>query len=66
MVAFVEDFLRARTPCGDTLRVGRPSSCDKSFSWSCEIDSAASEVERVFDATHVAIVVRRPAAASDT
>lgn len=66
MVALVEDFLRARTAVGDTLRVGRPTSSLKSFSWSSEIDSASLDVEAVFDATHVAIVLRSPAAASDT
>lgn len=59
VVELEEDFLRPRTSCGDTLRVGRPSSSLKTRSWSCEIDSASFEVEAVFDATHVAVVLNR-------
>jgi hypothetical protein len=45
MVSFLEDFLRARTACGDALRVGRCSNCSSIRSWSNEIDSASCEVE---------------------
>lgn len=66
VIRFEDDFLRSRATGSDSLRVGRPASSDKRRSWSREIDSAASEVERVFDATHVAVVLRRPAAARYT
>lgn len=66
MVRFNDDFLRARTARGDALRVGRPSNCSSTRSCDCEIDSASSDVERVLDATHALVVLRRTATASDT
>lgn len=61
MVAFVDHFFRARAADTDTLRVGRSTSCDKRRSWSCEIDSAASEVKRVRRPTHSAVALSSPA-----
>jgi len=66
VVAFVDDFFRARAALTDTLRVGRPSSGDKARSWSDEIDSAASEVVAARDATHSAIALSSPVTAGNS
>ena len=66
MVSFVDDFFRAGTRLGDALRPGRPCSCEKQCSRSCEIDCTSAEVERVRLATLAVIALRSPAAASDT
>lgn len=66
VIPFVDDFLRARASFGDTLRVGRSSSCDKSRSWSDEIDSASLEMERAWAPTNSAVALSSAATAADT
>lgn len=66
VVPFVDDFFRPRARLGDSLRPGRPCSCEKACSRSDEIDRTSSEMERVRDATHAVIALSSPATASHT